>query len=217
MTLIRSNPEFKPLRNKLIHDKFNTKGESLEVVSKIVRECDVYSNKKSEVTMLHVPSYMILHDILINLNEEVTFNMLKSLDAEIQQLFLDYPPIPYDDNTLKVLQNLAGRKGTNISILSNTGFIHGSTIVQVLAEMGIYDLFAFEIFSDVKGMSKPNPDLFQETWWYAYLNSGEDEAKELKVYHVGDNVFADGECDKTTAPIEFIQINTNDKTIIDLL
>lgn len=206
LTLIKSNPLFKQKRNEYIFNTYCNSGFSLEAVSQIVRIEDVSANKMSEVTGVHVNSKIILYRILDKINTSVTTKMIDDCDEYIQNLFIEYPPSLYDENTKSVLEELV-KKGKTLNILSNTGFIKGNTIRIILDELGIYGLFSYFLFSDELGLSKPNSKIFEKIEIIYIIKSS--------ICHVGDNPIADG--GSVSVGIDFIQINSNDKTIKDLL
>lgn len=79
----------------------------------------------------------------------------------IQTLFMTYPPTLYDDNTVKMLKRLFDSNYT-LNILSNTGFILGSTLDLVLTNLGIRKYFQFAIYSDQECIAKPNSFIFEK-------------------------------------------------------
>lgn len=210
LTLIKSNPEFKSRRDLMFFELFNPSGLSKEEVSAIIRKVDVKSNHISEITELHVPCERMIYDILHELNfpsEEITHALLLMIFTRIQSLFLEYPPVLYDENTLSTLEQLH-EQGCQLNILSNTGFITGATLNKVLVKLGIKKFFNFSLYSDNTRLSKPNVKMF-------------DLVKDMyfdcvSIIHVGDNPMADGACINNPS-FSYFQINSNHKTIIDLL
>ena len=214
LTLIKSNPFFKQKRNELFHqlltdEKVKTYELSEYDVDNIVREVDVLSNKKSEVTGVHVDSLHMIYDILkrVVVIDDIPLEFIESFDMKIQELFLQYPPTLYDENTKDVLKRLH-EDGCVLNILSNTGFIKGETLGEVLYMLGIRDYFEFTIYSDEVGISKPNVYIFQMVKSASVVNV-------YDILHVGDNPIADGGSSKVGIP--YFQINSNNKTIEDLL
>ena len=75
-----------------------------------------------------------------------------------------------------------------ISILSNTGFIKGSSLRKLLEYYELNNYFSFQLYSDETGFSKPNSRMFQ----LVFNKVCEIKALEKKnILHVGDNVRAD--------------------------
>ena len=213
LTLIKSNPMFKEQRDAMFFDLYNPKGIPSEKVRAIVAGQDVKANQLSESTGIHVPVEHIVGGVLNELGYvPINIDVISMIVDSIQSLFLKHPPILYDTNTRSVLEELHD-DGSRLSILSNTGFIKGTTVRQFLAEINIGDIFANEYFSDELMLSKPHKRAFiqmvnSDPACRTHLLNGE-------LIHVGDNPVADGA--SVLAGIPFFQINSNEKTIKDLL
>lgn len=197
LTLIRSNREFKIKRSELFNQLANSD------VSKIIREIDIFCNKRSEDTGLHIESTKIIKTILENLRIEED---PEKLDKKIQELFLEDLPYLYDSETKETLQELK-ENGIALYLVSNTGFIKGKTLESAMEKLGISSLFTHKIFSDEIGISKPNPKIFEELLRVCGYDSSE-------ILHVGDNPIADGGSEKLG--IKFFQINSNNQNIKNL-
>lgn len=212
-TLIRSNPEFKVQRDSLFFERYNPKGLSLEEVRLKIREIDVQSSSLCDKVGMHNPVELIVGTILTKIGyKPVDPDVIATIVGNIQALFLTYLPFPYDSDTKSVLETLKD-SGCTINILSNTGFITGETLRAALAEIGLLDCFDAEIFSDEEHISKPNPIMFKRICaafpeCHGYIKTGE-------ILHVGDNPVADGGSVRVGIP--YFQINSNDRTIKDLL
>ena len=206
LTLIKSNPEFKEKRNKMFYKDFNPNSLSLDEVSAIIKKHDVETNIMSEQLGLHIDSKIIIYNILKDLQFEFTnFKSIDYIDYKIQQLFILFPPNLYDVNTESVIRELF-HEGKSLNILSNTGFIRGKTLDIILTNLKIKRYFEFRLYSDEIGISKPNNLIFDLV---------KNKVQSSKILHVGDNTFADGKCVESN--IDYFQINSNNKTIIDLI
>lgn len=211
LTLIKSNKEFKEKRNKLIFDKFDEGIWNESIITKAINYADKYYNSLSEKSGIHINSKIILTTIA----EEIGYKSKKlweeviELDSEIQKLFIENPPVLYDENTWKTLENLR-YNSKKMGIISNTGFIHGNTIREVLGKLKIKKFFDVMVFSDECGYSKPNSKIFETALYSLY-------PRKHDILHVGDNIIADGGCTHKSLKWDYFQINSNDKTIIDLL
>lgn len=189
MTIIRSNPEFKPKRNVLLKNYFDVK-KPIEDVANAVRYYDVLFNTISEKTGNHIEReevfYLILNNLDVNIND-ISSKDLAEFFKQADQLFLNYlPQLIWKDVESTLLQIKEANKTANI--LSNTAFIHGNSLRIVLKELGLYDYFSFMIFSDEVGVSKPNIKIFE------YLYSETLKLKKVeknKILHIGDNPIAD--------------------------
>lgn len=213
LTLIRSNPMFKEQRDAMFFDLYNPTGIPLDKVRAIIAAHDVKSNKLAESTGIHVPAEHIVGNILTELSYvPINIDVISMIVDSVQALFLKHPPMLYSVDTRAVLEQLYD-EGSTFSILSNTGFIKGTTIRQFLAEINLDDIFADEFFSDELMLSKPNRRAFTHVY-----NTNPARRTHLlngELVHVGDNPIADGA--SVLAGIPFFQINSNDKTIKDLL
>jgi putative hydrolase of the HAD superfamily len=212
LTLIKSNPEFKEKRIHLF-DKFNEVEFTKEELARIVRMHDLNATQKCEITGGHIDTNQIIYNILKDIKmSPIEYSDILSLNESIQQLFFIFLPTLFDSDTKEVLKELRSR-GITMNILSNTGFINGDTLNHVLVRLGIEDLFLFKLYSDKLHYSKPNPYVFNMVKSNIYLKKPYTE--NFKIAHVGDNPRADGGC--TQVGMDFIQINSNNSTIKDLI
>jgi len=196
MTLIRSDSRFKTARASYFYEKHNKFEKTFSQVENIIREIDLMCNNMNEVTGKNISSgemyYMILHKMGVGFIDE---HMIIRIKDDMQRLFEIYPPEFYDEDTLDVLKELKYR-GHTLSITSNTGFIEGF-IMRNLIDKKFPGIFDFQIYSDEVFMSKPNPGIFQEIadeMSELYLNKGlkRDDIPPLsEIIHIGDNPIAD--------------------------
>lgn len=184
LTLIKSNSEFKLKRAVLFKDFFHIQ-EDINTVHRVIKYYDDSCNSINEVTGGNIDTFeiyaLILNQFKINYNLEI----LKDFYIETEKLFFDYPPEKIN-NDLHVLLNRVHSEGKSASILSNTGFIKGTTMRRFLNDLGILQYFKFQIFSDEVNFSKPNDEIFK------IMLSNIDENIPLdKIIHIGDNFNAD--------------------------
>lgn len=219
MTLIRSNPAFKPQRIRFFYDNFNHYGKTLEEVGIIFRQVDVMCNAINEKTGNNIDAeemYLMVISAMNNYHYPLHDVNVTALYAEMEILVFKYLPVLYCTQTPKVLCMLKQQSGDcSFSLLSNTAFIKGSTLRTVLKRMELNDYFNFQLYSDETGMSKPNRQLFK-----LMINTvQETRAKPIdlkEIVHIGDNAKADiYGADK--AGISSILINSNNQTIFNLL
>lgn len=117
----------------------------------------------------------------------------------LDALFQEHPPIVLRQNieALLALQS----KGVLLSIASNTNFISGSVLdAIVLSTWGV--TWAFQVFSDQVGMSKPNPGFWGTVAKKTWCSGGLRDA----TWHVGDNLICDGSC--RIAGIRFLRVGS---------
>lgn len=189
LTLIKSNPDFKIKRDVLLKDFFSL-DKSFEDVQKKVRYYDLLLNRISEKTGLHVEreiAFLIILDALGKSEGSIASEDLQLFFHQVDQLFLENVPVLLWENIENILNKIQDA-GKTSSILSNTAFIHGDSLIKVLDKMGLSSYFSFMIFSDVIKVSKPNPKIFDMV--YNEVNLIKLIKKE-NVLHIGDNSIAD--------------------------
>lgn len=189
MTIIRSNPEFKPKRTLLLKEHFDI-DESVEEIDKVIRHYDNLFNIISEKTGNHIEREEVFFLILESLGKDihgVSGDDMKAFFIKSDELFLqNIPQIIWKD--IDQLLKEIKEKGKTASILSNTAFIHGDSLKEILRQHGLEQYFSFMIFSDEIGMSKPNIEIFE------YLYKKTQELRPLhrsQIIHIGDNKIAD--------------------------
>jgi len=191
LTLIRSHPEFKALRDQLLKKLFAVEAP-LEEVSRTVRHCDRLFDRISQRTGRTVDAFALLLVILDRLQvdtEKVSEAQLEEFYSGMEELFFAHPPQLIDARTAEVLKTLCAQ-GTPLSILSNTAFIRGRTLRRTLEQIGIAECFSFQLYSDELGFSKPAPEVFQKLWEEA---GSKRTLQKQEILHIGDNPQADGE------------------------
>jgi len=221
LTLIKSNRYFKKASAEYFYRNFNFLKKSIDEVESIFKEVDVTCNRINEITGKNIDSdemYLLaLHKIngKIDLISEIT---LSDIYMDIEEIIFNYLPEIYDKDTLGTLKKIKNEnRDVTMNILSNTAFIKGETLRKILNELALAKYFDFLIFSDEVGYSKPNINIFNLTW-NEILKIRKDSTilKKEEVIHVGDNFIADIEGSKKFG-FSCLQINTNEKSIIQLL
>jgi putative hydrolase of the HAD superfamily len=198
MTLIRSNPSFKPERAKLFHSRYNPLGKSVEEIIGIFQQVDLVCNAINEQTGKDIDAEEMYLWVVMAMNDYQPDSIAEldpvALYQECEELMWQHPPLLYAPNTLEVLQKLKTRGNCSMSLLSNTGFVKGKTLRKVLANLGIAECLDFQLYSDEEGLSKPNPAFFQHMYQLA-TEKAREKGQELlspqQVLHVGDNPRAD--------------------------
>ncbi|QBJ88006.1 HAD family hydrolase [Chryseobacterium gleum] len=188
LTLIKSHPEFKSKRVELFSSFFNV-DKPIEEVAKTVKYYDDLCNTINEVTGGNIDTFEIYLMILGALNVDI-----KSLDREklnefynkSEELFLEYRPVVIFENIHDFFENIKNQ-GKTINILSNTGFIKGTTMRKFLIHENLDQYIDFHIYSDEMNCSKPNPLIFQEV----KKNIKDQNLPMNRILHIGDNPVAD--------------------------
>jgi len=188
LTLIKSHPEFKAKRVELFSSFFNV-DKPIEEVAKTVKYYDDLCNTINEVTGGNIDTFEIYLMILGALNVDV-----KSLNREklnefynkSEELFLEYRPVVIFENIHDFFEDIKNQ-GKTINILSNTGFIKGTTMRKFLIHENPDQYIDFHIYSDEINCSKPNPLIFQEV----KKNIKDQDLPMNRILHIGDNLVAD--------------------------
>jgi putative hydrolase of the HAD superfamily len=189
LTLIKSNPEFKIKRNLLFKDFFEI-NKPIEEVSSIIRKYDLLTNAINEKVGKNFDTfeiYLLILDALdIDINSIAT-EQLSAFYLVAEELFFKYKPQLLNEKIPTLLNDLK-QEGKTINILSNTAFIKGSSLREILKHYELFDCFSFQIYSDEVGFSKPNQEIYRLAF---------DEIKKIKpltkkeIIHVGDNIISD--------------------------
>lgn len=217
LTLIRSNPAFKPERAQHFHRYFNFKRKPLEEIVKVFRQVDTMCNSINERTGGNITAEEMYLMVISQINDHSID--LKEIDVTalyqaMEDLLMAYPPMMYCDDTLGVLHQLKRERAT-ITLLSNTGFIKGPTLRKVLRGLGLDACLDHQFYSDEEGMSKPNQVFYQRMIDQAMSYHGRNMQLN-RIVHVGDNPYADIAGANATG-IHSLQINSNELTIKTLL
>ncbi|WP_316800758.1 HAD family hydrolase [Pedobacter frigidisoli] len=218
LTLIKSNPSFKHERSRYFFEKFNNKNKTIEEVSSIVRQVDLMVNAMNEKTGKNVDAEE-MHLIVISMINDYSFSFsdinLEEIYTDIEALFFEFTPMLYCENCLPVLAKIQESQSSTVNILSNTGFIRGHTLRQVIQQLGIAPFIDFQIYSDEVRMSKPSKSFFQ-LMLNGICREKHPDLHLADVVHVGDNPVADVLGAKSIG-INSILINSNNQSILTLL
>jgi len=213
-TLIKSNPAFKKERALFFHTHFNSRKKSLEEVEHTFRSVDYMCNAINEKTGKNIDAEEMYLMVIYQLNDTLSIEGIdmNSLHAEMVKLLFKYSPTIFDTHTKTSLDRLKQRPDITLNILSNTGFVKGSTLRIILDELQISSYFDFQIYSDEVGYSKPNSDMFLLLLEKIYSTRQNEKINLTDIVHIGDNLIADIHGAENIG-IKAFQINTNDKLI----
>lgn len=189
LTLIKSNPKFKPKRAELIAQEYNPFNLNVGTIEQEIRNIDKLFDRFNESRECKLDTKLMYKRILEKTGfnkDEIEENLLIELKKKVDDLFLTYPPLPLHREISSILQELK-EKGYKLNIASNTGFIEGSILMEVFRNLNWYQLFDFYIYSDEIQTSKPAYSFFQSVY-----NKMHGINKE-SVVHIGDNPKTDFE------------------------
>lgn len=188
LTLIKSHPEFKTKRVELFSSYFNI-DKPIDEVAKAVKYYDDLCNTINEVTGGNIDTFEIYLLILNSMDidvKQIDKGKLEGFYLKSEELFLEYRPVVIFENIRSFFDEIKNQ-GKTINILSNTGFIKGTTMRKFLKGENLDQYIDFHIYSDETNCSKPNPLIFQEV-----KNKITDQDLPLhRILHIGDNPVAD--------------------------
>jgi putative hydrolase of the HAD superfamily len=191
MTLIRSHPSFKTKRAVLFRSFFSLEAYAPEKVEAVFRETDLLINNMNEITGRNVHTFemylLCLHLLGIDI-KSVHPDKLEEFYSLSEALFFQYPPLHLYADTTQLLAALQAQ-GITANLLSNTGFIQGRTLRKLMAGWGWDALFAFQLYSDETGYSKPDIQMFNRVLENAALLH--TDLTPAQIWHLGDNQVAD--------------------------
>jgi FMN phosphatase YigB (HAD superfamily) len=107
---------------------------------------------------------------------------VRAVASAIDGTFLERPSsfLPGAHEALERLRLL----GVSVGLISNTSLTSAEVYREWFRREGVLDFFAFTVFSNDVGCSKPNPDIFNRVF------SAEGALPERSL-HIGDNLLAD--------------------------
>lgn len=214
LTLIRSNPDFKQERARIFQASYNPLKKTLDEVLAVFRQVDLMVNSINERTGKNIDAeemYLLVVSILNDYDPGFGSIDPYRLYLEMEVLLFNYLPVVYCEHTPAVLDKLKSNGVSTLSLLSNTGFIKGSTLRKVLEQIGLAQYLDFQLYSDEERLSKPNPAFFRlmmdriDRKKHAELDLSE-------ILHVGDNPAADIDGAAQTG-IQSLLINSNHQKI----
>jgi putative hydrolase of the HAD superfamily len=218
LTLIKSNPAFKAERARYFHANFNAARKSPEEVSAIFRKVDLMVNAINERTGKNIDAeemYLMVISIINDYSTAFQDIDIDGLYDQMEVLVLENMPLVYCSDSMGVLRSLKDKDLSSTSLLSNTGFIKGSTLRKILSHLELDQLLDFQLYSDEVRMSKPNLKFFQ--LMLDTIDRNKHVELELhEIIHVGDNPLADVKGAQAVG-IKSLLINSNHLTISSLL
>ncbi len=190
LTLIRSHPDYKLNRAKVLRFYLGAESVDLESFLAITRSVDKESDAESDKTgrQLGLPERVRAVYEALSPDQrvaELTDEIIEAFDDASMKLIVNYLPGLIEEDLLATLSEIE-RRGIKMAIVSNTGFIDGRHMRIVLERLGISQFINVLIFSNEVGVAKPSKLVFQAL----VEKSGVDGRRIL---HIGDNLKADYE------------------------
>ncbi|WP_406832469.1 HAD family hydrolase [Pedococcus sp. KACC 23699] len=206
VTLIRSDPGFKPRRNEDLRLRFAPHLDSV-VFDSAVRAYD----KKADVLAEKTGSdYGFVDRLALLFNGlEVPFDpssdAVEEAYVEQERLARLLHPRPYHADLPEMLRDLSSVMP--LAVTSNTGMLPGTLMRRLLDQAGFAGVFTHFTFSDEVGVNKPKPGIFAHM--LTGLSSTIPTLAAAEVLHVGDNPVADGH-GATAFGMQAALVNTTD-------
>jgi len=193
-TLIRANPEFSLERNMYLAAELSL---PIDTVNSAYREVKDSADKMAEKNGECISSMAIYKRFLLLLGKQ-HYSWLK-LRRGLERIFAKYPPYVLPE-TITALQWLQ-RQGVALSIASNTNFIRGDALYNIVLNTWGID-WKFHVFSDQLLRAKPHPHFWNVVVKRAKIYVG---AKPREILHIGDNKVCDGACSITNIQFQHVK------------
>lgn len=186
-TLLRSDPAFKPRRNRMLRDLLCPRVDP-EVFSQALRSRDRLVDAQMMADGHHRGPQDRIADTLQALDSPVP----GADDPRWQQAWetqteiaLEHPPLALTEDLPELVAACLQRGPEQVALTSNTGLLEGPLMRRLLQAAGFPPVPALAFSDEVEDPgSKPHPAIFRST--LAQLG-----ARPAEVLHVGDNFVAD--------------------------
>lgn len=185
-TLAISNPEFKRKRT-LYFKGFSASLSDLEIQNAF-REVADQQNAGFIVNGLHGFSAIELYSKVCSLLNIKGLDLDKVV-SDMGDLFSQNPPLFTKYLNTTWMNELHSKGGITFSITSNTAFVEGKYVREVIYGCGQIPPFSFMLFSDEILSGKPSGIIFSKL--YECVLKLQHQVGKDKILHVGDDDFFD--------------------------
>lgn len=228
-TLIRSHPDFKPARTRMLGQAFGIDSARDAQADAAFRSADRQADDDAErlgADVGFVPRVLAMHAsaVAAGLSSAPAPDAasLAALEAVQSEHVTRFPPQPFSDAVPDLLLALGDL--LPLAVTSNTGMLGGATMRRALAANGLLPAFRVLVFSNECGAAKPSPAIFSATVGalaaVAPQQLGNPAADHpltpAQILHVGDNPLADIAGAKTSG-LAAAHVNVEGATHIDQL
>lgn len=188
VTLIRSDPRFKPLRNESLRTAFAPHMTPADFDATL-REWDKNADALSEASGADYGFEDRLALMFDHLGIDFDRNSQAMADAHTAQekFTTQFHPLPYHPDVPALVAELATH--VPVAVTSNTGMLPGVLMRRLLVLAGFIDVFSHMTFSNEVNVCKPEPAIFKHT--FNGLAAIVPDLTPDQVLHVGDNPNAD--------------------------
>lgn len=198
---------------------FSIPEKTLKEVEETFRKVDSVCNRINEKTGFNIRSEEMYMMVIYELNPNISADEvdLKHLYMEVEEILWKNLPELLNESVPQILENLRLRNPhATVGILSNTGFIKGETLRNVLCKLELDKYFDFQLYSDEIGFSKPNPDFFGLMLDRVRDKHVSSVILPSDILHVGDNFKADIEGSRM-AGMDGFWVSSEGGTLLDLV
>lgn len=198
MTLVRSDPGFKPARDAMLRDALGL-AVPADVFAQALRVADVETDRQVETDGVdraladrvdRAVRALVAGGLVAGapvLREEP--GLVTELLAHQHRIALEHPPVPLDPALPDLLAALG--EVVPVALTSNTGMLPGVTMRALLGDVGLLEPVRVAVFSDEVGTAKPWPVVFERTLEGLAATVETRGIAPEDVVHVGDNPVAD--------------------------
>ena len=212
-TLLISNPNFSVERVKYFSKNYLSNINN-DIISKEIENIGIETDLINMSEGISIPSEKMYSKLLFKQqNLIIDESELKTIYSDLELIFLkNLPFIMYNIDALKeCFENLLS-KDYSLNISSNTAYIKGKTLINVLEKLELKQYFSFFIFSDEINFSKPSKKFFEKL-----LNNCEKlKINKENIIHIGDSIEADingaNQCE-----IKSHYVDKNERKLVDFL
>jgi HAD superfamily hydrolase (TIGR01549 family) len=209
-TLVKPNPQYAAARNQYLALLFDM---PVDQVKAQYTKTKRFFDNAAETAGASTSIYGVFRRLVRHMDVVMTDYHISEIEKGCHALFRKYPPIvvPGIDDMLMALVNA----GYTISIASNTNFISGKLMRQVVFNQ-LDATFHFQLYSDEIGVSKPHPDFFSSIGIHtteAQMGLENYGTLPKHILHVGDNLICDVE-GATKAGMKALHVTDPDNTVL---
>ena len=212
-TLLISNPNFSVERVKYFSKNYLSNLNN-DIISKEIENIGIETDLINMSEGISIPSEKMYSKLLFKQqNLILDESELKTIYSDLELIFLkNLPFIMYNIDALKeCFENLLS-KDYSLNISSNTAFIKGKTLINVLEKLELKQYFSFFIFSDEINFSKPSKKFFEKL----LKNCEKLKINKENIIHIGDSIEADisgaNQCE-----IKSHYVDKNERKLVDFL
>jgi putative hydrolase of the HAD superfamily len=180
-TLVSPNPAFSEARDALLSKAYGSSPERVRWVYKSLKNTLDMAAEQVGVARDTSKCFAILAEMFGH------GAYAAEIQVDMEKLVEKHPPLAHDEIVV-ALRMMTRKSPVTLSIGSNTNFISGHLLSRLVLDT--WDVpWAFKVFSDEQGVSKPNPSFFDAiATKVASLNP---QITRHSIAHLGDNPVCD--------------------------